>query len=136
MEMTGKGGFGMVFAAVDAAQKVRAQLVVVADQCVHLALPLFFFPLFPSSSCSSLSLRAQCQVAIKRMPHATDRDKKSNLREIWFLNECKHPNIVSFYAAYVVGRGGRVSILFFFFFLSFFFSFLKNEDARVHFATR
>ena len=42
------------------------------------------------------------RVAIKRVPHITDKDKKNNYCEIGFLSKCIHPNIVQFKAAHEV----------------------------------
>ena len=57
-ELSGKGGFGRVFAARDSVTKKR--------------------------------------VAIKKLPHGTEKDKKNNFCEIGFLSTCNHPNIVRF----------------------------------------
>jgi len=40
------------------------------------------------------------RVAIKKLPHATDKDKKNNYCEIAFLSTCNHPNIVKFNRAW------------------------------------
>jgi len=39
-------------------------------------------------------------VAIKKLPHVTERDKRNNWCEIGFLATCKHPNIVRFLGAW------------------------------------
>jgi len=49
---------------------------------------------------SALSIVDKSKVAIKRMPHATERDKRANLREVQYLLECDQPNIVKCKAAY------------------------------------
>lgn len=41
-------------------------------------------------------------VAIKKLPHVTEKDKRSNWCEIGFLATCKHPNIVRFLDAWEV----------------------------------
>jgi serine/threonine protein kinase len=41
-------------------------------------------------------------VAIKKLPHVTDKDKRNNYSEIAFLMTCEHPNIVKFLSAYEV----------------------------------
>jgi len=40
-------------------------------------------------------------VAIKRLPHVTDKQKFANAREVGFLNLCAHPNIVKHLRTYV-----------------------------------
>jgi serine/threonine protein kinase len=42
------------------------------------------------------------RVAIKKLPHVTDKDKRNNYSEIAFLMTCEHPNIVKFLSAYEV----------------------------------
>ncbi|KAL6072994.1 serine/threonine-protein kinase BLUS1 isoform X3 [Balamuthia mandrillaris] len=37
------------------------------------------------------------KVAIKRVPHILDKEKKHNLREVNYLKFCNHPNIVKYY---------------------------------------
>lgn len=61
LQITGRGGFGMVFSGI-APDKSR--------------------------------------VAIKRMPHTSEREKRANLREAWFLKTCVHPNICGYKATY------------------------------------
>eukprot|EP01096_Ripella_sp_DP13-Kostka_P018394 TRINITY_DN997_c0_g1_i1.p1 TRINITY_DN997_c0_g1~~TRINITY_DN997_c0_g1_i1.p1 ORF type:complete len:939 (-),score=386.70 TRINITY_DN997_c0_g1_i1:123-2939(-) len=41
------------------------------------------------------------RVAIKKMPHVTDKEVWSNYDEIFFLKEINHPCIVRFYSAYI-----------------------------------
>jgi serine/threonine protein kinase len=41
-------------------------------------------------------------VAIKKLPHETARNHLNNEIEIYFLSECKHPNIVEFYTCFEV----------------------------------
>lgn len=40
------------------------------------------------------------RVAIKKLPHVSDKDKKNNYCEISFLSTCNHPNIVKFMKAW------------------------------------
>jgi len=40
------------------------------------------------------------RVAIKKLPHSNDKDKKNNYCEIAFLSTCNHPNIVKFNKAW------------------------------------
>lgn len=61
LQITGRGGFGMVFGG---------------------------------------SAPDKSRVAIKRMPHTSEREKKSNLKEAWFLKACSHPNICAYKATY------------------------------------
>jgi hypothetical protein len=42
------------------------------------------------------------RVAIKRVPHVTEKDKRNNYCEIAFLSQCKHPNVVNFIRAWEV----------------------------------
>eukprot|EP00029_Vermamoeba_vermiformis_P005987 TRINITY_DN2228_c0_g1_i1.p2 TRINITY_DN2228_c0_g1~~TRINITY_DN2228_c0_g1_i1.p2 ORF type:complete len:324 (+),score=105.45 TRINITY_DN2228_c0_g1_i1:886-1857(+) len=42
------------------------------------------------------------RVAIKKLPHVTEKDKRNNYSEIAFLMTCEHPNIVKFLSAYEV----------------------------------
>ena len=41
------------------------------------------------------------QVAIKKVPHLTEKEQWSNLDEIYFLQECKHSCVVKYYNAYL-----------------------------------
>jgi serine/threonine protein kinase len=40
------------------------------------------------------------RVAIKKLPHVTEKDKRNNWCEIGFLATCQHPNIVRFLSAW------------------------------------
>jgi len=42
------------------------------------------------------------QVAVKKLPHDTARHQQNNEIEIYFLSECKHPNIVEYYNCYEI----------------------------------
>jgi hypothetical protein len=43
------------------------------------------------------------KVAIKKVPHETEKQKRDNWSEIGFLHRCNHPNIVKFYDAFDMG---------------------------------
>eukprot|EP01127_Copromyxa_protea_P015365 TRINITY_DN4413_c0_g1_i1.p1 TRINITY_DN4413_c0_g1~~TRINITY_DN4413_c0_g1_i1.p1 ORF type:complete len:592 (-),score=136.70 TRINITY_DN4413_c0_g1_i1:84-1859(-) len=42
------------------------------------------------------------RVAIKKLPHHSDRVMDNNLAEVFFLSQCSHPNIVEFQQCYLV----------------------------------
>lgn len=42
------------------------------------------------------------RVAIKRVPHVTEKDKRNNYCEVAFLSQCKHPNVVNYQKAWEV----------------------------------
>uniref|UniRef100_A0A6B2KZ07 Protein kinase domain-containing protein n=1 Tax=Arcella intermedia TaxID=1963864 RepID=A0A6B2KZ07_9EUKA len=42
------------------------------------------------------------RVAVKKVPHTTDKQKYNNYSEIGFVASCDHPNIVKFYEAYLI----------------------------------
>eukprot|EP01098_Paradermamoeba_levis_P011108 TRINITY_DN471_c0_g1_i5.p1 TRINITY_DN471_c0_g1~~TRINITY_DN471_c0_g1_i5.p1 ORF type:complete len:568 (-),score=208.37 TRINITY_DN471_c0_g1_i5:75-1778(-) len=65
-QQSGEGGFAAVYVA----------------KSLKPSTPLFPFP--------------YKKVAIKKLPHASSRQKSSNLREISALKFCKHPNIVEY----------------------------------------
>ncbi len=44
--------------------------------------------------------RDKSRVAIKRMPHNSERDRKINYREVFFLQTVTHPNVVKFRCAF------------------------------------
>ena len=41
------------------------------------------------------------QVAIKKVPHLTEKEQWNNLDEIFFLQECKHPCVVKYINSYL-----------------------------------
>lgn len=43
-------------------------------------------------------------VAVKKMPHQTEKEIKANLTEIGYLRQCDHPNIVKYLSAYRVNN--------------------------------
>jgi len=45
--------------------------------------------------------KEQRAVAIKKMKHCTDKEKRRNLNEIGYLEKMKHENIVSYYRSYL-----------------------------------
>lgn len=49
-------------------------------------------------------------VALKKLPHDTQRNQMQNESEVYFLSECKHPNIVEFYKCYEVKSKGQTQI--------------------------
>jgi len=48
-----------------------------------------------------LAKQGKHRLAIKKMPHSTEKQKRSNMDEIWFLRDLQHPNIVQFHNAYI-----------------------------------
>ena len=42
------------------------------------------------------------KVAIKIMPHVSEKEKKFNITEIGFLKYCQHQNIVSYYDSFLI----------------------------------
>lgn len=41
------------------------------------------------------------QVAVKKMPHSSKKEKLSNFRELEFLVKCQHENIVQYSRSYL-----------------------------------
>jgi ankyrin repeat protein len=52
------------------------------------------------------------KVAIKRMPHASERDRRINMREVYFLKQLQHPNIVQLKGAYDMVQDHELWVLF------------------------
>eukprot|EP01091_Cochliopodium_minus_P004807 TRINITY_DN1469_c0_g1_i1.p1 TRINITY_DN1469_c0_g1~~TRINITY_DN1469_c0_g1_i1.p1 ORF type:complete len:528 (+),score=163.97 TRINITY_DN1469_c0_g1_i1:129-1712(+) len=52
--------------------------------------------------CSAKDLTSKKKVAIKKMKHANTKECHMNYSEIYFLNKCKHANIVAYNKAYVL----------------------------------
>jgi p21-activated kinase 1 len=48
------------------------------------------------------------RVAIKRLPHVTEKDKRNNYCEVSFLSTCQHPNIVQYLSAWEVKDEGWI----------------------------
>jgi hypothetical protein len=69
------------------------------------------------------------------MPHASERDKRNNLKEVKFLHDYPHPNIVKFRGAYEVPEDHEiwvpsVSVSFSFSLLSYSLRSFLAESAR------
>ncbi|EFA76297.1 protein serine/threonine kinase [Heterostelium album PN500] len=55
---------------------------------------------------------AKGKVALKKLDHATSKDKKFNFKEIRVLDFCKHPNIITYHESYVLGDKAYISMEF------------------------
>jgi len=65
----------------------------------------FFFTLFPIRAFGTVEvakhIRTKAIIAIKKVPHVTQKNRMANIREIEFLKKLKGaPSIVKYYASY------------------------------------
>ena len=62
----------------------------------------FFFSGFGTVFKGTAISNEREKIAIKVMPHISEKDLKFNLNEVSFLKFCEHPNIVKYINAYKV----------------------------------
>ncbi|GAM23138.1 hypothetical protein SAMD00019534_063130 [Acytostelium subglobosum LB1] len=53
---------------------------------------------------------SKLKVALKKLPHDTQKNKKFNYKEIRVLDFCKHPNIITYHDTYIFGDKAYIAM--------------------------